>query len=354
MSNLRLRLATLSPEMRRYILEDLPYHLARSLQIDRLHILLTDFYFIEAKIVELGVQSLLEDYELALESDRLISGQQAHSLQLIQDAMRLSQHIIEQDRTQLAGQLLGRLLASENSDIQIMLDRIKSTNDIPWLRPLTPMLTSPGGPLLQTFIGHTGGINSLAVSPDGKLAVSGGVDNTLKVWDLSRGTELATLTGHSNGVNALAITPDGKYIISGSADNTVKLWDLSRRTELATLRGHSNVVSALAITPDGKCAISASFDSTLKVWDLAAGKELATLTGHTNGINAVSVTPDGKRSISASSDHTLKVWDLATGQVLTSFTADTELLSCTVAPDGITIVLGDAFGGVHFLRLQGI
>ncbi len=97
--------------------------------------------------------------------------------------------------------------------------------------------------------------------------------NTLKLWDLATGEEVATLTGHSDSVNAVAITPDGKQAVSASGDNTLKLWDLATGEELATLTGHSSSVKAVAITPDGKQAVSASEDKTLKLWNLATGDD---------------------------------------------------------------------------------
>ncbi|MDC0836877.1 WD40 repeat domain-containing protein, partial [Limnoraphis robusta] len=72
-------------------------------------------------------------------------------------------------------------------------------------------------------------------------------NTTLKLWYLATGTELATLIGHSRGVNAVAIAPDGKRAVSASNDKTLKLWDLETGTELATLTGHSRWVTAVAI-----------------------------------------------------------------------------------------------------------
>ncbi len=60
------------------------------------------------------------------------------------------------------------------------------------------------------------------------MVVSGGNDTTLKVWDLEAGRELRSLTGHHGSVRTVAITPDGRAALSGSQDGTLKLWDLSR------------------------------------------------------------------------------------------------------------------------------
>ncbi len=81
------------------------------------------------------------------------------------------------------------------------------------------------------------------------------------------------------------MTPDGRRAVSGSGDNTLKVWEslargLGSGAELVTLRGHSDQVKAVAVTPDGRRAVSASEDETLKVWDLESGAELTTLRGH--------------------------------------------------------------------------
>jgi WD40 repeat protein len=166
------------------------------------------------------------------------------------------------------------------------------------------------------------------------------------------GALLRTLEGHSGGVNALAVTPDGGQAISGSSDNTLKVWDLKRGKVVRTLEGHSGLVRAVAVTPDGGQAISGSYDKTLRVWDLRTGKVVRTLEGHSGWVYAVVVTPHGGQAISGSSDHTLKVWELDSGQCLATFTAEYPIYCCALARDGVTIVAGDASGAVNFLTLE--
>ena len=50
---------------------------------------------------------------------------------------------------------------------------------------------------------------------------------TLKVWDLASGAELRTLAGHADWVAAVAVTPDGRQAVSASRDRTLKVWDLA-------------------------------------------------------------------------------------------------------------------------------
>ncbi|HLO51765.1 MAG TPA: hypothetical protein VK211_25365, partial [Kamptonema sp.] len=210
MSKFKENLGKLSPKKRLYALETLPGHLAESTQEERLHQLLTDFDFIEAKLEALGLQPLIEDYDLAINSDVLLSEGQRSTLNLIQGAIRKSAHVLDRDKTQLAGHLLGRLLDFEVPEIQGMLAQAKHWKDSPWLRPLRINLERPGEGCLRTLTGHTGYVTAVAIAPDGKTAISASRDKTLKIWDTETGRELNTLTGHTHWINAVEIAPDGK------------------------------------------------------------------------------------------------------------------------------------------------
>ncbi|MDF5730332.1 MAG: WD40 repeat domain-containing protein [Rhizonema sp. PD38] len=362
--------------------------------------LLTDFEFIVEKTQHpnYGVDALISDYDLInypeVEKNSDYNQEKVKALKLIQGALLLSAHILHQDMTQLREQLWGRLLSFNLPEIQAILSQIKASKTV-WLRLLTSSLTSPGGSLLRTLTGHSHWVNTVAITPDGKYAISGSSDKTLKVWNLETVQEISTLTGHSHWVNTVAITPDGKYAISGSLDKTLKVWNLETAQQVSTLTGHSSSVNAVAITldgkyaisgsrdktlklwnletaqeistltghsywvntvaitPDGKYAISGSSDNTLKVWNLETAQEVSALTGHSNLVNAVAITPDGKYAISGSWDNTLKLWNLGTGKVLTTFIGEQPFNCCAIAPDGVTIVAGDHSGRVHFWRLEG-
>jgi WD40 repeat protein len=93
------------------------------------------------------------------------------------------------------------------------------------------------------------------VTPDGRYAVSGSSDKTLKVWELSTGREVRSLAGHSYGVNAVAVTPDGRYAVSGSSDKTLKVWDLETGLSPITFCGE-DPFDSIAVAHDGRTVIA--------------------------------------------------------------------------------------------------
>ena len=170
--------------------------------------------------------------------------------------------------------------------------------------------------LVRALAGHARAVSSVAVSADGRLALSASVDGTVKVWDLTSGQERRTLAGHTDLVSSVAVSADGRLALSASVNGTVKVWDPTSGQELRTLKGHARAVSSVAVSADGRLALSASYDCTVKVWDLTSGQERRTLAGHTEWVNSVAVSADGRLALSASVNGTVKVWDLTSGQEL--------------------------------------
>jgi len=223
MSDLGLWLAQQSQSDREYFLKYQPRDFVQVLQdFDRYCAWLTDFGFIEMKLEFMGVQALIEDYDLARISDVLLSGEQGESLRLIQGAIRKSAQVLDQDKTQLVEHLWGRLLDFEMPQIQGMLKQAKQSKDRPWLRPLKTNLELANEGALRTLVGHSDRVTAVAIALLGKTAISAS-HNTLKIWDTETGLELKTLTGHSSSVNAVAIALLGKTAISASDDRTLKV-----------------------------------------------------------------------------------------------------------------------------------
>ena len=200
----------------------------------------------------------------------------------------------------------------------------------------------PRGALLE---GHTGWVNSVAFSPDGRRVVYGGLVNTVRIWDAAK-RRGAPLEGHTGWVSSLAFSPDGRSVVSGSEDKTVRIWDAaSGKPRGAPLEGHTDSVSSVAFSPDGRSVVSGSRDNTVRIWDAASGKPRGVpFEGHTGGVNSVAFSPDGRSVVSGSGDKTVRIWDAASGKPrgapLEGHTA--SVLSVAFSPDGRSVVSGSS------------
>lgn len=170
--------------------------------------------------------------------------------------------------------------------------------------------------------GHTAPIRSLAFSQDGRLLVSGGHDNAVKIWSVEGGQSLKTLRGHGQWVRSCLVSRDGSSVLSASFDETVRLWDIAGYEEARVLRGkvlsgHGDAVLQASFSLDGKSVVTGSQDRTAKTWDLATGNELRSFReGHSFLTSSASFSRDGKLLATAAVDATVRLWDVTSGSEL--------------------------------------
>lgn len=216
------------------------------------------------------------------------------------------------------------------------------------------------GQQIRTFSYAGGGVGAIALSADGTVLTAGGDTNpTVKLWNATSG-QLLRNVDVPKGVTSIAVF--GAYAVSGGVDNSVKIWRLDNGTVQQTLKGHSNAVWSVAFSADGALALSGSADATIKLWNVADGRLVRTFSGLTDRVNTVAFSPDGTHALSGSgpivksetNDNTMKYWDVAVGQLIhISPRHQQSVNSVAFAPDGTQLLSADSAGGLKLWDTAG-
>lgn len=203
---------------------------------------------------------------------------------------------------------------------------------------------------------------SVVALPDSRRAIFAGASENdrydLEIRNIITWKSPSTLAGHSGAINSVALSHDGSHAVSCSYDKTIRIWDLSSGYCQLTMRGHSKEVLSTAISPDDKFIISGSADKTIRIWESDTGDCINTLRGHKDEVNSVAISPDGILIASSGyADHTVRLWDTQTGQCLHIITIkDGDILGIptrlTFMPDGTRLIIGTVEGSIHIFHLS--
>jgi WD40 repeat protein len=218
----------------------------------------------------------------------------------------------------------------------------------------TKLLDVATGNCIRVFE-HCSGIPvSVALSPDGKYAVSGNLDKigiwelstgkclrvfplrfdsflesgaclfnsryaifaldkdegVLQLWDVEEGKFIRGFCGHTSSVNSLAVTKDDQYAVSASDDETLRIWKVDTGDCVKVLKEHTSIVMSAVFSPDGRYILSGGSDSTIRLWEFKTGNCVGVYEGHTGGVDAVKFSFDGRYALSGSTDGTVRLWRL--------------------------------------------
>jgi WD40 repeat protein/serine/threonine protein kinase len=167
---------------------------------------------------------------------------------------------------------------------------------------------------VRSFVGHKDWVSSATFSPDGRYVATGSWDGTVRLWNTATGLELKKFDLNTWRVYSVAFSPNGRYILVGS-DNPyyndpkpLRLWDLEDDRKII-FRGLQFGVNAVAFSPDSRHALSGGEDG-IRMWEIPIGKEIRHLGGHLRPVNAVAFSPDGRYALSASDDKTVRLWEV--------------------------------------------
>lgn len=246
-----------------------------------------------------------------------------------------------------------------------------------------PAAFSAGRPAMVLQLGHTSLVMSVAVTLDGRHAITGPGD--LLLWDLGTGAELGSLSAesgedttsfalsrdgrtlscgddsgrvklvdleqgrlirsfkvHQGGVRALAFTVDGKYVASIDTEGELRCWNAVTGESAFAFKDRYDLLS-LAVSPDGRWLAAGGITRTVRVWSLPDGREVKVLDGHGSAVQSLAFSPDSSRLASGSQDKSVRIWDLATStcsRTLSGFSSGVEAVA--FSPDGRSLAVAGA------------
>jgi WD40 repeat protein len=183
----------------------------------------------------------------------------------------------------------------------------------------------------------------MAVSPDGRIGVSGDVQGEIRVWDLVEGELREQFQGHQGAVTYLSFSEDGQSLYSGGPDK-LRIWSLKNGAELRRFE-HESPVRGVAYSPDGLSAISVEEEGTLHLWDLETGKDQLRIELPDDGWDAV-YTLDGSSALVGFIEGDVIQYDLSTGQEIQRLGGEDgkdghlDAVTVEVLQDGETVLTG--------------
>jgi WD40 repeat protein len=256
----------------------------------------------------------------------------------------------------------------------------------------------------EDWQGEGAGMNTIALSPDGKKVVRGSSDGAVRLWDIDTAKVIATWTGHTTAVLFLYWNGDGRRVVAGSYDGIIRVWDVETgetilrvgpleltnmhtavyspdKTMIATGGRASDigfikifdpntgklvknleptvseVVYSLTWPEDGKTLISGSDNGKIKIWNTTTWHQIAVLTGHTSTVDDVAVSPNGRILASASwgPGGTMRLWNLENGEPISSpIQSDNGVHCVSFSADGKLLATGCCDGNAYTWDVSAI
>jgi pre-mRNA-processing factor 19 len=168
-------------------------------------------------------------------------------------------------------------------------------------------VTSDSGKNIFFYVLKKIGFTSARVHPDGLIVGTGGVDSTVKIWDLKSLKNVATFEGHRGKVADLAFSENGYYLATSAEDSTVKLWDLRKLKNVQTTALPENF-NATSLKFDYSGSYLAVGGSDVRIFIGKSLTHVATFAKHTAQVTDLCWGKDARSLVSVSLDRSLKAW----------------------------------------------
>ena len=212
-------------------------------------------------------------------------------------------------------------------------------------------------PTLNQLWAVDNAVTSIQPSHSGQHVAVGDASGTIALFDPETGTR-RLLQGHSTALRGLQFSPDDQFLISWSLDNDARLWDVSRGLNLARFQ-HAGVIRNASFTSTGERVLTAAFNGTVSLWQTADGVKLRDFNVQNRYLETAVISQDGQ-SIAASVfqisgdnlQHGLIIWDARSGDLRQEVALQQGVESLIFAHSGQELLIHKRDGQLDFLDPQ--
>jgi serine/threonine protein kinase/WD40 repeat protein len=157
---------------------------------------------------------------------------------------------------------------------------------------------------------HDRAATSVAMTRDGRLAASGGMDSIIQIWSLPDGELIGSLCGHQAGaVESVSFSPNGERLASAGEDGTVRVWDVATYEQVFVCEHHESQVFDVMYSPQGDVIASSGADHSVRLWDPETGEQIGVLIGHSDSVRCLAFHPTEPTLVTGGRDSRICFWD---------------------------------------------